>query len=414
MRKIFSMQAPLAAAAVLFSSGLANAEQIGSTVKVVNAVTASLDANLRNLALGDAVSQDELIVTGTDAISEFKFKDDTKVALGPGAQLKLDRFVYDPAKTDGTIAVELVKGAFRFMTGVAQKPSYKIDTPNATIAVRGTIFDLYVQQDGTTWLLLHEGGVRVCSRRSPERCQDNDKPGHMMRVTSVGDVGTPICWSGLPGSQSVPFETAFPFVVSPPSIDDKPIYIRDDIVRSDCAAPQRSTPPTPPVRRTNYQPYEPKQYQRPVKQLPKARPVKEVNIPYYPPVKIKPTKSRVEIPEETYQDYKPNIKIKPKKPRYEPVEVYDDPPKRKRPTKETKVYIPDVDINIYKKPKRQKPRGDDYGDYEKPRRKPKQANNYDGEVAKKLLGIGLGLAIGGFGNKHHSGGDYSGRRGSDY
>jgi len=51
------------------------------------------------------------------------------VALGPGSRLLLDKFVYDPQKGSGTIVLNLVKGAFRFVTGIASKPSYLIRVP---------------------------------------------------------------------------------------------------------------------------------------------------------------------------------------------------------------------------------------------------------------------------------------------
>ena len=59
----------------------------------------------------------------------------------------LDKFVYDSDKKTGSIILDLTKGAFRFITGVASKPTYLIRTPNASITVRGTIFDMYVLPD---------------------------------------------------------------------------------------------------------------------------------------------------------------------------------------------------------------------------------------------------------------------------
>ena len=103
------------------------------------------------------------------------------MALGPGAKLMLDKFVYDGEKTKGTIAVNLVKGAFRFVTGVAAKPSYVVRVPQASITVRGTIFDVFVQDNGVSWLLLHEGAVTVCNERG--KCRDLDEPGKLIRIT---------------------------------------------------------------------------------------------------------------------------------------------------------------------------------------------------------------------------------------
>jgi hypothetical protein len=211
-----------------FSSAHAAQESIGSAVKVVNLVTAEWNRDTRSLQDGDKVHQDENIEVGTDASSEFKLDDDTKLALGPGARLRLDKFVYDPAKTSGSIVLNLVKGTFRFITGVASKPTYVLRTPAAAITVRGTIFDVYIQQDDTVWLLLHEGAIQVCNDRG--KCQLLDEPGKLMRVTSDGGVGSPVKWASLPGKDSVPFDKAFPFVVNAPSIDPNPIFTRDIII----------------------------------------------------------------------------------------------------------------------------------------------------------------------------------------
>jgi hypothetical protein len=212
------LAAPFAAAAP--------AQPIGSAVTIVNLVTAELDRDTRSLRVGDWVHQNESIEVGLDAKGEIKLDDDTKLALGPGSRLKLDKFVYDPEKNGGSIALDLVKGTFRFMTGVAAKPSYVIRTPAASITVRGTIFDVYVAS--MVWILLHEGAIRICNERG--RCRVHDQPGKLIRITPEGDVGTPVKWAALPGKESTGFDSAFPFVVTPPSIDPNPIFTRDVIV----------------------------------------------------------------------------------------------------------------------------------------------------------------------------------------
>ncbi|MCC7251303.1 FecR domain-containing protein [Hyphomicrobium sp.] len=214
---------------MLWASGLQAAQQpVGSALVVVNLVTAEFNRDTRTLQVGDRVHQDELIEVGLDASSELKLDDDTKLALGPGSHLKLDKFVYDPAKSNGSIVVDLVKGTFRFMTGVAQKPTYVIKTPAAAITVRGTIFDVFVQDDGQSWLLLHEGAIQVCNSRG--QCRDLDEPGKLIRITDDGDVGSPVKWASLPGKDSVPFDDAFPFVGKTPSFDPIPILTRDIII----------------------------------------------------------------------------------------------------------------------------------------------------------------------------------------
>lgn len=235
--------------AMLATSSLEAAQEpVGSTLVVVNLVTAEFNRDTRTLQAGDPVHQDEMIEVGLDASSELKLDDDTKLALGPGSHLKLDKFVYDPAKTSGSIVVDLVKGTFRFMTGVAKKSTYVIKTPSAAITVRGTIFDVFVQANGLAWLLLHEGAVQVCNERN--QCRDLDEPGKLIRISDGGDVGAPVKWASLPGNDGVPFDDAFPFVSNAPSIDPTPILTRDVIILGNLPEDDPPEKVEPPKKRT--------------------------------------------------------------------------------------------------------------------------------------------------------------------
>jgi FecR protein len=202
-------------------------DAIGSAVTVVNLVTAKLEQDQRELAKGDDVRQQELIEVASDGRSELVLRDKTKLALGPGSRLLLDKFIYDPDISGGAIVMDLVRGSFRFITGIAAKPAYVIRTPTAAITVRGTIFDVYVQASGMTWLLLIEGAIEVCSEDG--KCKVHDEPGKLIRVTS-DKVENPVKWASLSGKDEVPFNQAFPFVVDSPSVDPDPIFTRDDIV----------------------------------------------------------------------------------------------------------------------------------------------------------------------------------------
>ncbi|MFA5948655.1 MAG: FecR domain-containing protein [Hyphomicrobium sp.] len=246
---------------------------IGSTVAVVNLVTAEFNRDTRTLTKGDKVNQNEKIEVGLDGSGELKFDDDTKLALGPGSRLTLDKFVYDPAKSSGSIVMNLAKGTFRFITGIASKPTYVIRTPVASITVRGTIFDLFIQDDGMVWLLLHEGAVQVCNDRG--KCQELDEPGKLMRILGDGEVGSPVKWASLPGNGSVPFEKAFPFVIKAPSIDPTPIFTEDVIKLGSLTPPRkpRYEPEEKPTKKTerSIPPKESKKAEKPKKKTTTAK-----------------------------------------------------------------------------------------------------------------------------------------------
>ena len=223
----------LISTALLLSGSPATAapgEDIGAAVKIVNLVTAEYETDQRRLAQGDNVRQDELIEVGTDGTGEIRLRDNTQLALGPGSRLLLDEFVYKPDISGGAIVLNLVRGSFRFITGIAAKPAYVIRTPSAAITVRGTIFDVYVQTSGMSWLLLIEGAIEVCNERGD--CGLHDEPGKLIRITPDGDVGNPVKWASLQ-KDGQPFEAAFPFVVAPPSFESDPVFTPEDIVGGD-------------------------------------------------------------------------------------------------------------------------------------------------------------------------------------
>ena len=139
-----------------------------------------------------------------------------------------------------------MKGGFRFITGIAAKPVYSIRTPVASITVRGTVFDVYIEGNEAIWILLHEGAVTVCNNAG--KCRELDDPCRMMRIGAGGSLPEPGTWNALPYARDISFDTAFPFVVKPPGIDPNPVFSREDIELGRC--------PELKVRKADYEPDE--------------------------------------------------------------------------------------------------------------------------------------------------------------
>lgn len=235
-------------------SSAASGDRIGDAVVITNIVMADFAKEERKLARGDDIRQDEIIEVNTDAQGEFKLDDDTKLALGPGSRLVLDKFVYDSDKKAGSIILNMAKGAFRFITGVAAKPTYVINTPNASITVRGTIFDVYILPDRSVWVLLHEGAIEATGKKNV--CRVLDRPGQMMHIGPDGAVTGPFNWTKMPDNTAVAFDTAFPFVINTPSIDPNPLLTRAQIIEANfadepdqkCLNPHLQIIPSKPIR----------------------------------------------------------------------------------------------------------------------------------------------------------------------
>jgi hypothetical protein len=95
------------------------------------------EANTRMLAGGSTVYSKELIRTGDAGVADLRFHDNSNLSVGPKSSVRLDKFVYDPNKSAGSVAVEATRGSFRFVTGSQSKGSYQVKTPYGTLGVRG-------------------------------------------------------------------------------------------------------------------------------------------------------------------------------------------------------------------------------------------------------------------------------------
>ncbi len=196
--------------ALTLDAAASRSPEAGTTVLARNQVTGVLGTEQRQLMVGHRVHREELIRTGAAAQAEFKLDDDTRLALGPDAELRLDEFAIGGGSDTSSIAIRLLKGTLRFLTGRQTSQSYKIDTPSATIGVRGTVFDLYVGAQGDTYVLMHQGTVDVCAADGSS-CVKHRSIGRIVQVTNAGAVSAPGKWRPDQAGGVTAVE-AFPFV----------------------------------------------------------------------------------------------------------------------------------------------------------------------------------------------------------
>ena len=166
---------------------------IGAAVAVRNQVTGSRDGQDRALAAGNHVFQNERISTGADSVAQLMFTDQTTLSVGPRSQVTLDRFVYDPNRSTGDVAVSFATGAMRFVTGSQDPQSYQVRTSVATIGVRGTIVDLLMLH-GRMFGILGEG--RVIFTLPSSATVELNRPGTAIEFFSNGSVSRPFTWRG--------------------------------------------------------------------------------------------------------------------------------------------------------------------------------------------------------------------------
>jgi hypothetical protein len=148
----------IGASAVQFAPAFA-AEQSGEVVGVTKTALAN---GSRSLDVNSPVFMGDVIKTDQRGEAQLHFRDDTRMVVGPNSEMTIDSFVFQNSGSARKVSIDVVRGAFRFITGHSAKQAYSITTPTATIGVRGTEFDVTLGADGATNLALYGGAVRLC------------------------------------------------------------------------------------------------------------------------------------------------------------------------------------------------------------------------------------------------------------
>ncbi len=89
------------------------------------------------------IKQGDSIQTGAKSSAGLIFEDDTVVALGPNSQMSIQSFQFNPVDKELSFITRMIHGTFSFITGQIAKlapEKVKIETPDATLGVRGTKF----------------------------------------------------------------------------------------------------------------------------------------------------------------------------------------------------------------------------------------------------------------------------------
>ena len=160
-RCVHVLAATLVLAPALFVTAPASAnERIGRAEVIENRVFSNLDGRNERVSVEDPVHRNETIRTEAASLARLRLVDRSDVRIGPQASLKLDALVFSGSNRS---AMQLLRGGMRFVSGNGPSGSYRIQTPVATIGLRGTIVEVVIR-GGRTFVTLHEGAAQVCAR----------------------------------------------------------------------------------------------------------------------------------------------------------------------------------------------------------------------------------------------------------
>ncbi len=143
---------------------------IGHVTKLVGTATAVRNGVSIILNQGDNVEKGDVVQSGSGSTLGITFIDGTVFGLSSNARMVLNEMVYDPNGSNNSSLLSLVAGTITFVAGeTAKHGDMKIDTPVATMGIRGTAvlveidfdvpgqaglpdakFQVLVEPDGTT------------------------------------------------------------------------------------------------------------------------------------------------------------------------------------------------------------------------------------------------------------------------
>lgn len=140
------------------------AQAIGAATEVARNTLLDGQGARRPIERGDAVAADNTISTDAQGRAAFRFVDDTRLSVGPNSSVRLDKFVFDGDAGPSSFVIRATKGLLRFSTGRGEHEAYRVQTPAATIGVRGTDFDVKIDGDEVR-VSVSDGEVVLCPNR---------------------------------------------------------------------------------------------------------------------------------------------------------------------------------------------------------------------------------------------------------
>ena len=106
-------------------------------------VTVTRQQHLLEVTSGTTLQVSDRIVTAADSSVAIVFRDGTLLTLGSGADVLVRDYVFEPKAGEYSFSMYLAKGSAIYESGKIGKvapQSVKVETPTATVGVRGTRF----------------------------------------------------------------------------------------------------------------------------------------------------------------------------------------------------------------------------------------------------------------------------------
>ncbi len=156
---------------LLFNLSILLFANIATVVDVVGDSTLIRDGKTLRVEIKLQLKKHDLIKTSKNSSVKLFFKDNTAVSLGQKTSFSIDEYMFSD-KDNSKIKFKVLRGFFKTVTGKIGKIApnkFKLQTKNATIGIRGTVFAAHIQEDsdivictdGTIIIFTSQGTIEV-------------------------------------------------------------------------------------------------------------------------------------------------------------------------------------------------------------------------------------------------------------
>ena len=128
------------------------------------------DANglLRALTRRSEVFEADTILVGADGFTQVRMVDDAQISLQANTEFSFNTYAFDAnSATPDSAAMSMIRGGFRTISGTigdADEDGYRLDTPYASIGIRGTAHSGVIVA-GVLYTGVSEGGTTVSNNQ---------------------------------------------------------------------------------------------------------------------------------------------------------------------------------------------------------------------------------------------------------
>lgn len=209
--KILGLVVASAVATVAAPPPAAHAAEVVGSVALVRewAYTTPRGGARSPVFVRDGIEFGALLETVRDGALHVRFVDESELRIGSDTRLEVDELVYDPTAGEETLAVKITLGALRFVSGRIAAERVTIETPVATVGLRGTDVITAVADSGETYVGVRTGRVAVTARVSGVSATLAARSA--VTVSADGRTITPVSRRGVPaGLGGAPGDSGYP------------------------------------------------------------------------------------------------------------------------------------------------------------------------------------------------------------